>query len=275
MVYKITHLGWASTCARHRGAARNWAIDGTRGSVLHGPAKRLRVPAAGKTVAIGVDAKPVTFRPAAGQKITLRIICRGIGRAIALEPRMTGQKRPAVQFLPFGIGRVQRIFHDIGSGGCGTDRQGLRRNLFLGRNRGPTALCIAFDGFTSCDSVEILFVGNPRIGRDLRHKTGLHGRRKRRACPALADTCRSKIAGSYHTANRADRGGLNGRWRRERIDPPCQCRLAAGAVGIEIRQVIKTDAARAVELLRCAGGQNKRTRQDQDTRFHPLHTHIT
>jgi hypothetical protein len=91
----------------------------------------------------------------------------------------------------------------------------------------------------------------------------------------LADACRSKIAGCYHTANRADRGGLNGRWRRERIDPPCQCRLAAGAVGIEIRQVIKTDAARAVELLRCAGGQNKRTRQDQDTRFHPLHTHIT
>jgi dihydroorotase len=52
-------------------------------------------------------------------------------------------------------------------------------------------------------------------------------------------------------------------------------RLAPGAVDLETRHVVKADTARAVELLRRTSGQSKHTRQDQDTRFHPLHTHIT
>ena len=48
-------------------------------------AERARIPATGKAVAIGIEAQTVTLGTALREEVDLRLIGRGVGRAVAAE----------------------------------------------------------------------------------------------------------------------------------------------------------------------------------------------
>ena len=145
----------------HPVAAQNWAKDARcclpRGSVVCRRAERRRIPAAGESIAIGIQSFAVPPWSTPAQKVLLRQISGGIFRAIASILGLRIQRRSIVDTNTAWVICCESKCHYVGLRAGFALRHRCRRNQFVLFAVTGQTLRVAFDGPLLADSRKVVF----------------------------------------------------------------------------------------------------------------------
>ena len=129
-------------------------------AVLSCDSEGIRIPVAGKPVAVRIQALPVALRSPCFQECGLRPVCPAIPGAGTIEPFLVELARTAVDRFADFVRCRERVGNDVGFRSVRTDRQILRLDDPKGLSLALKPVAVAFDGLARANRFKVLLVRN-------------------------------------------------------------------------------------------------------------------